>query len=156
MDGLTSAAKIHVVTWHEAHRHATDLASRLHPLGPWRGMVAVTRGGLVPAAIVARALQITHIETICLSSYDGQQRGALRVVKEPPASVADGREWLVIDDVADSGATAAECRRMLPAAHHAAVYIKPAGRPYIDTYLQEFPQDVWIDFPWERKPAEQG
>ncbi len=154
MTDAATAVSIHVVTWHEAHRHATDLAARVATLGPWSGLIAVSRGGLVPAAIVARALDISLVETICLSSYEGQRRGALRVFKKPPASLADGRGWLLIDDVADSGATAAECRRLLPAAHHASVYVKPAGRPYIDTFLREFPQDVWIDFPWERAPAE--
>ncbi len=153
MSGLQTARKVHSSSWHETHREATDLARRLQAHGPWRGIVAISRGGLVPAAIVARVLDIRLIETICLASYDGMEKGEIEVIKAAPAAVGDGGGWLVIDDVADSGATAEAARAMLPAAHHAALYVKPAGKPFVDTYLREVAQEVWIDFPWDRDPA---
>jgi xanthine phosphoribosyltransferase len=153
MKDMASAARIHVTSWHEMHREATDLAERLARRGPWRGLIAVSRGGLVPAAIVARVLDIRLIETICIASYDGQDRGPLEVIKPSPADAGKGSGWLLVDDVADSGATAAEARQMLPEAHYAALYVKPAGRPFVDTFLREVEQHVWIDFPWDRNPA---
>jgi xanthine phosphoribosyltransferase len=156
MRGLTSAAKIHSSSWHEMHRETTDLAARLRSQGAWRGIVAISRGGLVPAAIVARALGIRLIETICIASYDGEAKGALDVVKAAPDQVGDGSGWLLIDDVADTGATAELARRMLPRAHYATLYVKPSGRPFVDTYLREVDQDTWIDFPWDRDPGTIG
>ncbi len=38
---------------------------------------------------------------------------------------------------------------MLPKAHFATVYAKPAGRPLVDTYITEVSQDTWILFPWD-------
>jgi xanthine phosphoribosyltransferase len=145
--------KIHAITWHETHRDATDLADRLAPLGPWRGLVIISRGGLVPGAIVARALGIVCIETVCMTSYKDRVRGPVEIVKHPPPSLGEGSGWLMIDDLADTGATADEARRMLPSAHFATLYAKPAGRPFVDTFVREVPQDVWIDFPWDRNPA---
>ena len=145
--------KIHATTWHETHRDAADLAARLAPLGPWQGLVIVSRGGLVPGALVARALGIVLIETICMSSYRGRAKGPVKLIKGVPASLGDGSGWLMIDDLADSGATADEARRLLPSAHFATLYAKPAGRPFVDTFVREVPQDVWIDFPWDRDPA---
>lgn len=153
MKHMASAASIHVTSWHEMHREATDLADRVAPHGPWKGLIAVSRGGLVPAAVVARVLGIRLIETICITSFDGQEKGPPEVLKPSPAVAGKGSGWLLVDDVADSGATAAEARQMLPEVHYAALYVKPAGRPFVDSFLREVGQDVWIDFPWDRDPA---
>ena len=156
MAGLRAAAKIHSSSWHETHREATDLAVRLLSYGPFRGIVAISRGGLVPAAIVARVLGLRLVETICIASYDGQVKGPLEVLKPAPDAMGNGAGWLLVDDVADSGTTAEVARRMLPQAHYAALYVKPAGRPYVDTFIREVDQDVWIEFPWDRDPAKVG
>lgn len=153
---LPSAGMVHASSWHEMHREATDLAHQLAALGPWQGIIAISRGGLVPAAILARVLELRIVETICISSYDGRAKGPLQVLKAAPAEVGDGAGWLLVDDVADSGATAERARTMLPAAHYATLYVKPAGRPFVDSFLREVAQDVWIDFPWDRDPAKIG
>src|SRR5512135_2660277 len=112
MAGLSAARKIHSCSWHEMHWEATDLAGRVRSQGPFRGIVAIARGGLVPAAIIARVLSIRLIETLCIASYDDEAKGPLSVLKVPPLEVGDGVGWLLIDDVADSGATAEAARRM--------------------------------------------
>lgn len=156
MKNLQSAGTVHASSWHEMHREATDLALRLADHGPWRGIVAISRGGLVPAAILARVLDLRVVETICIASYDGREKGPIAVLKAPPPEVGDGAGWLLVDDVADSGATAERARAMLPGAHYATLYVKPAGRPFVDSFLREVAQDVWIDFPWDRDPAKIG
>jgi adenine/guanine phosphoribosyltransferase-like PRPP-binding protein len=118
-------------------------------LGPWQGIVAVTRGGLVPAAIVARELDIRLIDTVCVASYDDRDRGDVTVLKR---IAGDGAGWLIIDDLVDTGHTARTVREMLPKAHFATVYAKPAGRPLVDTFITEVSQDTWILFPWDIEP----
>lgn len=135
-----------VLTWDDMHRDACALAAKLRHKGDFTGIVAVTRGGLVPAAIVARELDIKRIETVCISSYDDRAQGELEIIK---GLSGDGAGWLVIDDLVDSGATARAVRDMLPGAHYASLYAKPAGKPLVDTYVAEIDQDVWIVFPWE-------
>lgn len=156
MTGLSTAAKIHSCSWHEMHREATDLATRLQAQAPFRGIVAIARGGLVPAAVLARVLGIRLIETLCIASYDGEIKGPLAVLKTAPLHLGDGAGWLLVDDVADSGGTAEAARQMLPLAHYAALYVKPAGRPFVDTFGRQVDQDVWVDFPWDRAPAKAG
>lgn len=139
------------VSWEELHRTSKALAWRLLELGPFTGVVAVTRGGLVPAAIVARELEIRVIETACISSYHGKDRGGLEVLKS--ADVAEqGKGWLIVDDLVDTGETAKALRQMLTDAHFATVYAKPAGRPLVDTFVTEVSQDTWIFFPWDMEP----
>ena len=139
------------VSWEELHRTSKALAWRLVELGPFEGLVAVTRGGLVPAAIVARELEIRLIDTACMASYNGQERGQVEILKT--ASLAgDGTGWLIVDDLVDTGETYKSLRALLPQAHFATVYAKPAGRPLVDTFVTEVSQDTWIFFPWDMEP----
>ena len=146
-----SQQKSFPVSWEELHRTSKALAWRLLELGPFEGIVAVTRGGLVPAAIVARELEIRLIETACISSYHGSDQGELAVLKDAP-SAGDGTGWLIVDDLVDTGETAKSLRAMMPEAHFATVYAKPAGRPLVDTFVTEVSQDTWIFFPWDMEP----
>nr|WP_246513401.1 xanthine phosphoribosyltransferase [Azospirillum picis] len=138
------------VSWEELHRNAKALAWRLIDRGPWKGIIAITRGGMVPAAIIARELEIRMIDTVCVSSYDHQQQRSATVLKGVEgAKAGDGEGWLIIDDLVDTGKTAEVVRKMLPKAHFATVYAKPAGRPLVDTFITEVSQDTWIHFPWD-------
>ena len=141
------------VSWDQFHRDARALAWRLASTGPFDAIVAITRGGLVPAAIVARELEIRVIETVCIASYhDYKIQGGLKVLKTiAPAvsSLNEGAKILIVDDLVDTGATAKVVREMLPRAHFATVYAKPLGRPMVDTFITEVSQDTWIYFPWD-------
>lgn len=139
------------VSWEELHRTSKALAWRLLELGPFEGMVAVTRGGMVPAAIVARELEIRLIETACLASYRDQDQGSVDVLKQAEMA-GDGTGWLIIDDLVDTGETAKVLRQLMPKAHFATVYAKPSGRPLVDTFVTEVSQDTWIYFPWDLEP----
>ncbi len=146
-------AKAFPVSWDQFHRDARALAWRLTGAGSFTALVCITRGGLVPAAIVARELGIRLIETVCIASYhDYETQGGLQVLKGvSPAILAlgDGKGVLVVDDLVDTGKTAQVVRDMLPAAHFATVYAKPLGRPVVDTFVTEVSQDTWIYFPWD-------
>jgi xanthine phosphoribosyltransferase len=135
--------------WDELHREVRRFARRLAGLGPWRGVVAVARGGLVPAAIVAEELQLGLVDTLCIASYDGVRRGEPHILK---GLAGPGAGLLVIDDITDSGATARLVHGLLPQAYLAAVYAKPAGRPFTDSFAVAVEQTVWIVFPWEISP----
>ena len=141
-----------LVSWDEFHRDCRALTRRLQPSGPFTALVAVTRGGLVPAGIVARELDIRVVETMAIASYgDENQRGAVRVIKDvdPAYAVGGGVGVLVVDDLVDSGETARVVRKRLPKAHFATVYAKPASRSLVDTFAREVTQDTWIYFPWD-------
>ncbi|MEC7647491.1 MAG: xanthine phosphoribosyltransferase [Pseudomonadota bacterium] len=135
------------VSWDELHRHARALAWRLLEFGPFHGIVAITRGGLVPASIVARELNIRLIDTIGVASYDHKSQGEISMLKD--ADAGDGEGWLIVDDLVDTGSTARVVRERLPMALFATIYAKPAGRPLVDTFITEVSQDTWILFPWD-------
>lgn len=140
------------VSWDELHRNARALSWRLAELGPFEGIIAITRGGLVPAAIIARELEVRLVDTVCVSSYEHKDLGKSNVLKKVE-STTDGEGWLIIDDLVDTGTTAKVVREMLPKAHFATIYAKPAGRPLVDTFITEVSQDTWILFPWDMDVA---
>jgi xanthine phosphoribosyltransferase len=143
------------VSWDQFHRDARALAWRLSDKGTWQAIVCVTRGGMVPAMIIARELGIRTIETICVASYhDYKEQGGLKILKPvAPAIVdlagGDGSAVLIIDDLVDTGKTARLVRDMLPKGHYATLYAKPQGRPLVDTFITEVSQETWIYFPWD-------
>ena len=149
------------VSWDQFHRDCKALAWRLagygEATGGWKAIVAITRGGLVPAAIIARELGIRNIETVCIASYhEYKDQGELDVIKPISDSLLKsdgGKGILVIDDLVDTGKTAQKVRDMLPEAHIATVYAKPAGKPLANTYVTEVSQDTWIYFPWDMEMA---
>lgn len=77
----------YVVTWDMLQIHARKLAARLMPSEQWKGIIAVSRGGLVPGALLARELGIRHVDTVCISSYDHDNQRELTVLKRAEATV---------------------------------------------------------------------
>jgi xanthine phosphoribosyltransferase len=149
----TPAQKSFPVTWDQFHRDSRALAWRLMGQGSFEAVVAIARGGLVPAAIVARELNIRVVESVAVKSYDHQSQGEIRVLKPISEAILDiarrGGRVLIVDDLVDTGATARAVRDMLPGAHFATVYAKPKGREMVDTFITEVSQDTWIFFPWD-------
>ena len=152
---MPSSRKPYPVSWDQFHRDARALAWRLADKGPFEAIVCITRGGLVPAAIVARELDLRLVETVCVVSYhDYTSQGELKILKSVAPSVmaignGRGKGVLLIDDLTDTGKTAKIVRETLPDAHFATVYAKPAGAPMCHTFVTEVSQDTWIYFPWD-------
>jgi xanthine phosphoribosyltransferase len=143
------------VSWDQIHRDARALAWRLDGKGPdngaWKAVVGITRGGLVPAMIVSRELDIRVVDTISVKSYNHQSQSVSAVVTKAPQAdlMGDGTGILIVDDLVDSGKTLELVRNLYPKAHFATVYAKPKGKPMVDSYITEVSQDTWIFFPWD-------
>lgn len=138
---------IYHLTWNEFHRDTRALAQRLLESGKrWRGIVGIARGGLIPAAIIARELNIRLVDTLCIASYDHNKQGDVQILKTVDA---DGSDLLLVDDLVDTGVTANIARKILPFATMAAIYAKPAGMTGASYWQREFSQDTWIHFPWD-------
>lgn len=150
MADSATPANMLTISWEQFQRDAQALGERLKDAGPFDAMVAITRGGLVAAAIVARVLRIRTIETVSVVSYDRTAQGDVKIVKPiAPDIAAMGKRLLIVDDLVDSGTTMEIVRKLCPGAHVATVYAKPKGRALADTVVSEVTQDTWIVFPWE-------
>ncbi|KPU84377.1 xanthine phosphoribosyltransferase [Marinosulfonomonas sp. PRT-SC04] len=142
------------ISWDQIHRDSRALAWRLDGKGPdngaWKAIVAITRGGMAPAMIIARELDVRTVDTISIKSYDHQNQAEAIVLKSPDAKMmGDGTGILIIDDLVDTGKTLEVVKKLYPKAHIATVYAKPKGRPMVETFITEVSQDTWIFFPWD-------
>ncbi|MEJ2764221.1 xanthine phosphoribosyltransferase [Photobacterium sp. MCCC 1A19761] len=135
-----------VITWDNMQMYTRQLAEKLLPADQWKGIIAVSRGGLVPSAILARELGIRHVDTVCISSYDHDHQREMKVLKKADG---DGEGFLVVDDLVDTGGTAEMIRAMYPKAKFVTVCAKPAGKHLVDDYVVDISQDTWIEQPWD-------
>jgi len=140
------------LSWDQFHADTRTLAHRLAERGGFSAIAAVARGGLVPAAVIARELGIRVIETICVVSYHEETtRGQIAVLKSLSEDILSrpAGEVLILDDLVDTGNTARVVKAQLPGAYFATVYAKPLGLPLVDVHVREIPQETWIYFPWD-------
>ena len=140
-----------VLDWQTFHKACKKLA-QIIPLEQYDGLVAVTRGGLVPAAILSSELDIRMVETIGVQSYRGRQQSKLELVK--PAYLLESEQiepqrWLFVEDLVDTGSTIKFLKQYYPRADFACVYAKPKSAELVKYSVEQVAQDIWIDFPWE-------
>lgn len=143
-----------IITWDDIKRDSALLADGLRAnfTVPDK-ILAVTRGGLIPAALVTRRLGIKRIETIGLESYHGQvQENTLKTLKDSHPDFL--KNALIIDDLVDTGKTYAFLREITENCLFATLYAKPSGAQFSDYYVKTFAQDTWVDFPWEMDDTE--
>lgn len=137
------------VSWDEFHRDAIQLADKIkekYPELAFKGIVAVSRGGYIPATIIAHQLNIKNIRSISLSSYNKKNMQDKTIIND----IFNTEEtWLIIDELTDTGKTYDIIRKHHPNSIFGVVYAKPKGIPHINHYAVECPQDCWIAFPWE-------
>lgn len=136
------------ISWEDFHQHAKELSQKLKAHGKYNKIIAVSRGGLIPAGIIAYELDIRNNEAINFSSYDNDEKRKTEDI-EFEAHVGNVDEnTLVVDDLADSGRTFEVLRKYYPKATFVTVYVKEKGASQVDVYAEDMP-DEWIVFPWD-------
>lgn len=140
------------ISWDRFQEDTRVLATEIRRTWPEiHAIVGIARGGLAPALMVARELDIRYVDTLCMVAYeDFKTTGEVKVLKEPHGLTGENsRNVLILDDLVDSGATGRKAREILPFAHFATVYAKPKGMELVNMYVQEIAQETWLHFPWD-------
>lgn len=136
------------IKWDEFHQDVKNLCEKIKASGVYDKIVAVSRGGLIPAGIVAYELGIRNVESVNVSSYDDDKESINKEVKFS-SNIGDvGANTLIIDDLSDTGSTYRLLRKAFPLAKFVTVYVKPHGVNVVDIYQKDLP-DNWVVFPWD-------
>lgn len=144
-----------IVTWEALDGLVAALAERLSG-EPFDVLLAITRGGLVPAGMLAYRLRIRNILVAAVEFYDDQgQPGPHPTFLQFPADpLLRGQRVLVVDEVWDSGTTIhAVTARVLQAGGiptTAVLHWKPtrsvvAGEPDVHAVTT----DAWVVYPFK-------
>lgn len=140
--------KKNIISWYDFHQDVKTLCENIKKTGSYNKIIAISRGGLIPAGIVAYELDIRNVEAVNMSSYDGCSQRADEDLEISSCVVMSDEHTLVIDDLADSGKTVEILRGLFPDAKFACVYAKPRGLSSVDIYSKSVPDD-WVVFPWD-------
>ena len=165
----TTAPDREVLTWEGFGGASRELTQQIVESG-WIPdlIVAIARGGLIPAGAIAYAMDVKAIGTMNVEFYSGIGETLTEPVLLPPlmdVSAMDGKRVLVVDDVADSGKTLKMVMDLIDEhglsldgsssvhveARSAVIYKKPVSiiePDYVWAYT-----DKWINFPWSTLPV---
>lgn len=141
-------------TWDGFGAACRDLADRIQDSGFQPSVIiAVARGGLLPAGALAYALDVDLVDAINVERYtDPSQPAADPVLLAPlldTESIA-GRKLLIVDDVTDSGRTLGLVTKLLRgfgAEVRSAVLFSKPNTIFTADYVWKQTQN-WVDFPW--------
>lgn len=138
-----------VYTWAEVEDMAAAIAAGAKGHG-FNSIIAVSRGGLIPAYFVASRLGIKKIHTICLSAYEGIHKGELKLESPMMPVIEKGDKVLVIDDICDTGETLAYIKAAyLYCVIYTATLINKNVIEPPNFYAEVLPLATWAVFPWE-------
>ncbi len=136
------------IDWNEFHADVKLLAEKIKECGQFSRIAAVSRGGLIPAGILAYELNIRNCEAVNISSYDNESKRQDTAIEIGTGLQYADEHTLIVDDLADSGRTLQILHKLYPAAKLACVYAKPEGQKYCNIYAKQLP-DKWVVFPWD-------
>lgn len=150
-----------VLTWERFGEATYALAEAVHADGYRPDIVlAVARGGLLPAGAMAYLLGVKNVFTMNVEFYTGVNRRLPMPVMLPPILDAvdiKGARVLVVDDIADTGRTLDLvmdfCQDHVEEVRCAVLYAKPASVVRCDYVWAH--ADAWITFPWDRSVVEE-
>ncbi|MFZ8839493.1 MAG: phosphoribosyltransferase [Pyrobaculum sp.] len=150
--------KVRFISWAEGITLSEALARRVQVSG-FRPdvIVAVSRGGLVPARIISDVLEVDDVITIGVKYWGLAQRRAERPILYhgvEPGVIRD-RKVLVVDEVADTGHTLMLAKNLLDLIGAAEVktavlHLKTTSRFAPDYYAEKIEEWIWISYPWSR------
>lgn len=143
------------VSWDEIQTLCHELAQEVVARGLRRDKIlAITRGGLFPAGLLARELNIKRIETIGIITYDSGSSGIGTAGQASLVKDADPgflKDCLIVDDLVDTGTTLDFIRPKTDGCSFLTVFAKPEGENRVDLFARAVPQDTWIRFPWDTR-----
>ncbi len=150
--------KVRFISWAEGIALSETLARRIQDDGFKPDViVAISRGGLVPARIISDVLEVDDVITVGVKYWGLAQRRAERPVLYhgvEPGVIRD-RKTLVVDEVADTGHTLMLVKNLLDLigaaeVKTAVVHLKTTSRYTPDYYAEKVEEWVWISYPWSR------
>lgn len=147
--------KILSLSWGEAIELCYELAMRIHRSGYVPdAIVAVLRGGILPALIVSDVLGVNEFHAVRARHWGiGEEIYPEPLIEQLPRDAVFGKRLLVVDEVVDTGKTLAAVVRELEEAgarevRSGVLHVKPSTIFEPDYYVVRLPEWAWVFYPW--------
>lgn len=148
-----------VITWEDVDKLIDVLVPQLKSVGPFDGIIMITRGGVIPGGMLAEALDNTHLLTAAVDFPAKAASAGLMAwpafLQFPDDSLLANRRLLIVDDVWGSGRTSIAVRERVQSAGARAFTCVLHYNPYRSLFTRAKPDfygaitDVYIVYPWE-------
>ena len=136
------------IDWPQFHQDVKVLAQKIKSSGEYNKIIAISRGGLLPAGILAYELDIRNSQAVNISSYDNNERREDDKIELDCKVGEVDNQTLIVDDLSDTGRTFRLVKKLYPQAKYAAVYAKEKGFKDADIIARRLPEQ-WVVFPWD-------
>lgn len=136
------------IKWDDFHHDVKELCSKIKQSGEYNKIVAISRGGLLAAGILAYELGIRNCSVANIATYVGAEHLKSNEINHPELVGEVDEKTLIVDDLADQGQTFRIMRRYFPRGKYVTAYVKPTGKKEVDIYNREL-EDNWVVFPWD-------
>jgi uncharacterized protein len=155
IDIMPEPMRCELISWQDFQRLACKLAGVIADDGfDVELIVAIARGGLVPARVIADYLGVMNVASFRIEHYRGSERTPRAMLRNPLSAEIAGRRVLLVDDVSDSGETfevgLRHLRECLPDAEirTATLHHKITSRYVPDYFAAKVIKWRWITYPW--------
>ncbi len=151
------------LTWQEVEILVGNIVNDLRDdQAAFDEMLVVARGGLVPAGLISKRLDIRNIITASVLFYSNST-DSHAFLQFPEEACISGRKLLIVDDVWNTGRTIMDVKNRVKAAGGkattAVLHYKPMCSKFTDVfpdYVGEEVTDHWIVYPWDPVRLESG
>lgn len=148
------------ITWPDIYNAIAHLGNELQEYAP-DCILTISKGGLIPARLLADHMKIKRIYVIGIESYTDPNKRGEPLVYQPLCDLrycGSIKHLCIIDDIADSGTSfqlaIKELHREWPKWINeefktCSIYYKPQSVYKPDYYYREIDPHIWVNFPWE-------
>lgn len=145
------------IEWDDIQRACNNIAGQAKVHSP-DCIVAISRGGLIPARLMAEQLNVKHVYSVGLSSYTEENiQNPILMYQSPFQDIITNEHKLaiIVDEIADSGNTfkflSKQWIKYCPyvSSIFAAMYVKEHSQVIPSIFYKKIPNKEWITFPWE-------
>ncbi|MCW4024644.1 MAG: phosphoribosyltransferase [Candidatus Bathyarchaeota archaeon] len=146
-----------VPTWNQTYEMLLCQTQKIRQTFQPDLIVAICRGGLVPARILSDLLENPNIATIQIKYYVGIAKTEnIPELKQPVTGSVEGKKVLLVDDISDSGESLKLAKTHLieqgaKEVKIATLYHKQTSITTPDYFEKQ--TNNWIVFPWDTKEA---
>jgi len=136
-----------ILNWKDVEKDINVLVRKIQKHNNFSKIVCIAKGGMMVAYFIAKALNIKYIEIICMSHYEDTKMQSKVTILPVSKEVDIRKNWLIVDDLVDTGDTALLAKKYFPESKLAVLYKKPSSKVTPEFYTKDI--EEWVVFPWE-------